>query len=293
MTAPAPLILVGTGRCGSTALHRLLARHPETAWPSGLLDRWPDRPGANRALLRAMRWPLVGRRLRHRFAPSECYRFWESLSPGFRRPPRDLGAADLTADARERIRTAFAAALPSGRVPVLKLTGWPRLGFLAGAFPEARFVHVLRDGRAVAASLLEVDFWRGREGPEGWRFGPLTEADRALWEGSGRSPVVLAGLQWKILTEALEASRHLVAPDRFLEIRYEALCSDAETAIGAILELAGLDWTPELRRALARQPFVSTDDKWRHRLPASDRERLEAAIREPLGRYGYTRHGCA
>ncbi len=39
-----PIIIVGTGRCGSTIFHRLLAKHPNAMWLSGFCDRFPTRP---------------------------------------------------------------------------------------------------------------------------------------------------------------------------------------------------------------------------------------------------------
>ena len=41
------------------------------------------------------------------------------------------------------------------------MTTWPQAGFLATAFPRARVVHVVRDGRAVSHSLVS----RGLEFP--------------------------------------------------------------------------------------------------------------------------------
>jgi hypothetical protein len=39
-----PIILVGTGRCGSTVFHRLLATHPRLMWLSGFAYQFPSRP---------------------------------------------------------------------------------------------------------------------------------------------------------------------------------------------------------------------------------------------------------
>ena len=36
-----PIIIVGTGRCGSTLFHRLLANHPQLMWLSGFAYRYP------------------------------------------------------------------------------------------------------------------------------------------------------------------------------------------------------------------------------------------------------------
>ena len=44
-----------------------------------------------------------------------------------------------------------------------KLTGPARISYVSSIFPEARFVHVVRDGRAVVQSLMKVEFWGARD----------------------------------------------------------------------------------------------------------------------------------
>ena len=36
-----PIFIVGTGRCGSTAFHRLLGAHPQLMWLSGFAEEFP------------------------------------------------------------------------------------------------------------------------------------------------------------------------------------------------------------------------------------------------------------
>jgi hypothetical protein len=158
-----PIILVGVGRCGSSLVHRLLAHHPRVAWISGLANKLPGQPWINGAFMRAIDLPGVEPLLTRWIAPSEHYVFWERNFSGFRTPFRDLVADDLTVETAARLRRAFRPALTARRDRLLlKVTGWPRIGFLHEVFPEARFVHVVRDGRAVANSLLHVDFrWGG------------------------------------------------------------------------------------------------------------------------------------
>lgn len=91
-----PIILLGTGRCGSTALHKLLSLHPNVAWLSRLSNRFPNRPKYDFWLMRSFDLPLVGHLLNRRFNPSEGYFFWQRYAPAFRQPFRDLMAEDVT-----------------------------------------------------------------------------------------------------------------------------------------------------------------------------------------------------
>ncbi len=129
--------------------------------------------------------------------------FWDHYYPGFSVPFRDLGADDVLESTRRQLRSALARMrTPKRSHLVIKITGWPRVGFLREIFPEGRFVHVVRDGRAVASSLLKVPWWWGWRDRPNWRWGPLTPELDALWAESGRSFVALAAIQWRILMEA-------------------------------------------------------------------------------------------
>jgi len=283
-----PIIIVGTGRCGSTALHRLLALHPEVMWLSGLCDRLPARPEWNRRLVAATRAPVVGRLLRRRFQPGECYRFWDAHAYGFSEPCRDLLRSDVSARVKRQVRAALGAMLTRGRPRLLlKITGWPRLGYLAEIFDDARFVHIVRDGRAVASSLLHVGFWRGWYGPQGWRAGLLTPEDQADWEASGRSFAALAGLEWRIQMRAMEAARREIPPDRFCEIKYETFCERPLESLQRVVDFAQLSRSAEFERQVAAAPIRNMSNRWRDDLTVAQQRLLEELLRDDLHRCGY------
>lgn len=54
-----PIVIVGTGRCGSTVFHRLLALHSQVMWLSPLSELYPDKPAYNRWAVSAMGNPLL------------------------------------------------------------------------------------------------------------------------------------------------------------------------------------------------------------------------------------------
>lgn len=92
---------------------------------------------------------------------------------------------------------------------------------LAALFPRAKFVHVVRDGRDVAASLLARD-WRDPQ--TGARFAHTSEAGAAA-------------RYWRGLVEIGRAAERAVGdPSRFFVLRYERLVEGPEDALRALFE---------------------------------------------------------
>jgi hypothetical protein len=170
---------------------------------------------------------------------------------------------------------------------LVKITGWPRVGYLHALFPDAKFIHVYRDGRAVANSLLEVDFWRGWQGPGRWRAGELTPAQQAEWERHGRSFVALAGIQWKRMMAAMDAAAANVPAANLLPVRYEDLMANPVACFKHVTEFCGLGWSARFERAIARQRLRPANDKWRVDLSDAQQAILESVLAEALSRYGY------
>ena len=84
--------------------------------------------------------------------------------------------------------------------------------------PEARFIHVLRDGRDVALSLRDV-----------W-FGPASIEEAAT--------------QWCERIQA--ARRQATGVGAYLEIRYEDLVRDTESVLRRVCEFIELPWSESM-----------------------------------------------
>src|SRR5690348_3234630 len=247
-----PIFVAGTGRSGSTIFHRTFSEHPHLAWQSPLCDLFPAKPALNRMLLRACDWPALGTVLKRHLKPGERYKYWEHCSPGFSDPCRDLLRTDVTLSNRRRVPAALGKLATSDRRRLLiKITGWPRIGFLHELFPDAKFIHVYRDGRAVANSLLAVDFWQGWHGPPQWRWGALSPEHQAEWERHGKSFVALAGIQWKLLMDATAEAAARIPPGQFMAIRYEEFVTDPLSNFKQVVEFCGLDWSRKFEKAIA------------------------------------------
>jgi hypothetical protein len=290
---PQYAFVLGTGRCGSTLVHEVLARHPDVGFLSNVEDVLPGlrMPGRlNDILFRGAR-PALSARRRLRYGPSEGYRVLDrNVSPIISRSFRDLTAADATPWLTERVRRFFdSRAQTQGRRLFLhKFTGWPRARFLHHVFPEARFVHVMRDGRAVANSGLQMP-WFDYGGPTSWRWGPLPVEYADEWEQSNRSYVVLAGIAWKMLMDAFDETRQSIPDDLWVEVRYEDLVSDPRSSFTELLRFLGLEWNGPFDARFDSYQFSSARrEAWRQDLPPGDVALLDRSLSEHLRRHGYS-----
>ena len=283
-----PIFIVGTGRCGSTLFHHMLSFHEHVAWLSPSCQKHPARPQINQRYMRLLDMPLVSRYVRKLIYPVEAYAFWERHCPGFSEPCRDLTKNDLAPKSAKKVRRALSQVIV-GRRPrlLIKVTGWPRIGFLKALYPEAQFIHVYRDGRAVANSLLNIYFWSGWRGPDNWRWGELSPDQEARWLKHDRSFAVLAGIQWEILMAAQEQAKQALAPDDLLEIRYEDLCQDPMAALEHATQFCSLDWSHKFKATVQSTKLANTNDKWRQDLGSVQQQQLSDCIRHTLSRYGY------
>jgi len=297
--------VLGSGRCGSTLVTELIARHPDVGfvsnvddklarlnlkgqWNNALFNRSAERDPSLRPF-RDRRRPLERGRLR--VAPSEGWLVLDrQVSNIFPQPCRDLTAQDATPWLKGRIVDFFDSRMEAQGKPhfVHHLTGWPRSGLLRSAYPDARFVQVVRDGRAVCSSWLQMGWWDGYRGPDSWYLGPLSPTDRAEWEDSGRSFVVLAGLGWRLLMDAADEARRQVPSDQWLDVRLEDFMDSPRQTLEKVLGFLELEWTPEFEAGFRRHTFqASRGSAWKRDLGDEQAAALERVIARPLARYGY------
>lgn len=288
------VFIIGSGRCGSSLVHELISQHREAGFISNVDDNFPafnSNGTLNNTLFRS---PLgrFTRKGRARFAPSEAYRLIaKKVSPIYANSCRNLRAADVTPELRKSFRNFFhdRYRAQGKQVFVHKYTGWSRAEFFKEIFPEAKFVHVVRDGRAVANSFLQMDWWTGYLGPEKWYLGSLNERQKSLWESSNRSFLVLAGIAWEILVTSVERDANGIGTDSVCTVRYEDFLQDPAEQIRTICGYSELEFSKDFERRIGRRQInPGRKQAFLTDLSPAQVAELTSCIADSLAKYGYS-----
>ena len=205
-------------------------------------------------------------------------------------------------------RSYLADGLRHGAEPFRILEKTPaialRAAFLNALFPDALFVHLVRDGRANVSSMIEqlqhfeitphwdqsAVRWRSFSQLPGWLLWPG-------WRADLDRPIEEIAASWYIASTqtALDDLAHLNDPARVYSLNYEEFIADPVKFVGEICAFADLPFDTALHtRSVGRLPHAASvsrpsADKWR-RLYPEQIERVTLLLAPQLQRLGYDPH---
>ncbi len=264
MTNHSPFFIVGCGRSGTTLLRTMLNHHPQVAIPLESLFMVDYLRAAPLIPVTVLANVLV-----------HDYEFREWRMPLSR---DDLVGCHTAKDLMDRIHECYQAQEGKSRWGQ-KTPRFVRHGdLLKATYPAAKFIHLLRDPRAVTLSLMRSNLHRSNA-----YFG----ARRWLMDvGAGRN---------------LKAAY----PDDVLEVRYEDLVSEPEATLRTICDFLSLpfdatmldydqtgtrEYQPifdQIHDRLHQPPRADRIEAWREELSPRDWAVVEAVCAETMHEVGY------
>jgi omega-hydroxy-beta-dihydromenaquinone-9 sulfotransferase len=284
-TIERPIFIVGCGRSGTTILYEILSAHPQIASFSNYTERWPRIPQL--ALLSHLRRFQRVRRSNSRFAPkpTEGYALWDSCggrSAMARNAP--LVEADVTETEAQCVKKLIRNHLRyqnAVRFLNKNTRNSRRLRYLKEIFPDAAFIHVLRDPRATAGSLVRVSWWMDL--PLWWADNQTPRQLTAL----GQQHAVLAAKHWRSVIERLLADSKTLSSNQYLEVRYEAFIDSPTDVVARILDFCEIPRSERLTQALTDRPLISANVKFRAQFTPPELDAMNNVFGALAGELGY------
>lgn len=253
-----PFFIVGVPRSGTTLLRQMLRGHPRLAIP--LESHFV--PAALAAPTGPAALDLI--------LADDNFRQW-GLDPDLVR--RRAAATDGTPAAV--VQSAFEAYADAegksrwGDKTPLYVRHMP---LLAAAFPGAQFVHIIRDGREVTTSMRD-----------------------AWW---GPNDLAFAAQLWRRTIAQARKAAGTLAPQQYLEVRYDRLVTAPQVELTRILDFLGedivdglLDYRERVAAELPRlphehrhllEPPTERIRDWRASCSPAEQERLNALLAPTL-----------
>jgi hypothetical protein len=242
-----PVFLVGAERSGTTVLRLMLGHHPSIAWcnefeysvdPLVDEDLWPD-------LDSYYEWLKV-----HRIFQASKFEIDKELNY-----PSLINS--FLCQLRDRTEK-----------PLVGATVHRHFDQLLRIWPDARFIHILRDGRDVARSCIGMG-WAGNvwTGVENW-----IEAEQ-LWDHFKLS----------------------LTPNRYVEVTYESLIAQPQATLTGICEFIGVPYDEAMLSYNENTTYDKPDPhliaQWKRKLSDWEIQLVESRIDSMLVDRGYELSG--
>lgn len=242
-----PIFIVGAERSGTTVLRLMLDHHPQLAFYHEFeyaVD-WIADNGC---------WPQL----------EEYYQCLET--------DRIFQASNFVIDHNlsypQLLNSFLRQKRDQDQKPLVGATVHRNFDKLVEIWPNARFIHIIRDARDVARSCIGMG-WAGN-----------------VWTGVERW--IEAEILWHKLCQT-------VPEEQRTEVRYENLISDSVNALTNLCEFMGLPYNPAMLSYPQTTSYSLPNPKliyqWRNKLSATEMQLVEARTRDMLVERGYQLSG--
>lgn len=272
-----PIFVMGCPRSGTTMLQLMLHSHPRLATPN---ETKFMRPAYTRRLqFGDLREPENRRRFGEWLVNGKHHKFKELRLDKAQTVEEIVAAPPTLGSLLAAVFRSYARSCEKERWGDKRPSYFQHVGELQRLFPDAQFVHLIRDGRDAVGSLKEMPWFQGDF------FSAVS-----IWR------------------EAIDSGRRYakeLGPDTYYELQYENLCVDPESELRGLCGFLGEEYDPAMTEhhrlaqetvpAGTRQWHARTHNQvdaqrvgsWHKRLTSEEIALAEAVLGSRLERYGY------
>jgi len=262
--------IVGAQRSGSTLLRLILNAHSRIAVPEEGRFLQPLIKKCN------MERPIKGAELQNLIEYLKANPFYKNWNYDNTEVLRELSSiSDITI--KEFIRKLYVSfANFEGKDMWGDKSLFLKIDVLHEFFPEAKFIHIVRDGRDVFDSWRKIDPTKGN--------------------------VAVTALDWRLKTGIIEKAFSRIPPDQNNTLKYESLLENPEDEVSKVCSFLKVDFEPTMfdyyrssnkyvgkhHSQLIFKPLDSRNyNKWKTQLTSIELGVYELIAGPVLKRYGY------
>ena len=286
MAIKKPIFIVGAGRSGTTVFYNFLSTHPEVCWFSNYSDRFVNvnlMPFLHRifdlSFVGTMAKKGIISKSKLCIKPTEAGHIYHDYC-GFKHTIKTT-ENDLNVEIEKKFKNLIKRHLYlTGKKRFLnkQTANNQRIRLIDKMFNDAYYIHIIRDGRAVANSLLNVGWWNNTNI---WWLGEKASE----WEKKRMPAIELCGLHWKRDVEEILENKSLFE-DRYIEVRYEEFIVDVRGTMKRITNFCELSKSECFSKMLP-QTLRNMNYKWKDDLTKEQRNILDRTLKPFLNQLGY------
>jgi len=286
-----PIFIIGSGRSGTTLFYNILAGHRDLAWFSNYTDRYPNKPWfakfnalyKNITLSKKYRtWSLFPK-------PSEGFNIWNYFHPlsdiedaGASSPLYEDDIKDTNIPLMKKIISKHIEYSNATRFLNKNTRNTRRSRYLKEIFHDCIFIHMIRDGRAVINSLLNVQWWNDLPL---WYRNDFKTPSQLIKEGYNE--ILLAAKMWKNNVNRLLEDKKKIPKNQYHELRYEEFINDPHTCLKNILSFCNLKYYEDYEKFINSFNIINMDYKWKNEFTNDQIEMIEDEIGSLLKKLKY------
>lgn len=277
-----PVFIIGAGRSGTTLLYKLFCLNENFAWISNYVAKYPDFPFLSVLNRLNTTFPEL---YFHSWFNKESNAFYIERKIFKKMLPTPVEGEiiyrkggfetffdenwTLSKETRDKFQSIVQKiAKYQGKKYFLskRTANNRRIKQLLQCFPNAKFINITRDGRAVAFSLTKVKWW---DHHKIWWQERKTPAELRR---ENHSDIELAATNWVEEVKCIQDGLTHIAPEKVITLKYEAFAQDSEKYLLQCLNHIGVPPSKTWMKAVKRIKIYNNNHLWRQHLNSRETE---------------------